>query len=115
MMSGVVDRGNQYRNGQGSVNYRPLVSNYQVSHKGSGVEPQTSEVGGKCVPTKKLWIGFICCFYFMFNSQGHIVMGNLWVEEPVDTSWSRFCTVNHPATANNYLLSNIKCPDRDSN
>ena len=25
-------------------------------------------------------------------------MGNLRVEEPVHTSWSRFCNVNHPAS-----------------
>ena len=39
--------------------------------------------------------------YFAFNSQGHIAKGSLWVEEPVHTSWSRFCTVNHRASATN--------------
>ena len=42
-------------------------------------------------------------------------MGYLWVEEPVHTSWSRFCIVNHLALASNYKLSNMKCPGRDSN
>ena len=51
----------------------------------------------------------------MFNSQGHIAMGSLRVEEPVHTSWSRFCTVNHRALASNYQLSNMKRPARDSN
>ena len=37
-------------------------------------------------------------------------MGSLWVEEPVHTSWSRFCTVNHWALAGNYQLSNMKVP-----
>ena len=34
-------------------------------------------------------------FYIAFNSQGHIVMGSLHVEEPVHASWSRFSTLNH--------------------
>ena len=41
-------------------------------------------------------------------------MGSLRVEEPVHTSWSRFCTVNHRALASTYHLSNMKCPSRDS-
>ena len=41
-------------------------------------------------------------------------MGSLWVEEPVHTTWSRFCTVNHRASASNYQLSNMKYPGRDS-
>ena len=41
--------------------------------------------------------------------------GSLRVEEPVHTSWSRFCTVNHRASASNYQLSHMKCPARDSN
>ena len=41
--------------------------------------------------------------------------GPLWVEEPVHTSWSTFCTVNHRALVSNYQLSNMKCPGRDSN
>ena len=49
-------------------------------------------------------------FYVAFNSQGHIAMDSLWVEEPVHTSWSRFCTVNHRALASNYQFSNMKCP-----
>ena len=51
----------------------------------------------------------------MFNNQDHIVMGSLWVEEPVHTSWSRFYTVNHQASASNYQLSNMRCPSQDSN
>ena len=51
----------------------------------------------------------------MFNSQGHIATGSLWVEEPVHTSWSRFCTVNQRASANIYQLSNMKHPGRDLN
>ena len=31
-------------------------------------------------------------------------MGSLWVEEPVHTSWSTFCTVNNRASASNYQL-----------
>ena len=53
-------------------------------------------------------------FYVMFNSQGHTVTGSLWVEEPVHTSWSRFCTVNHWASASNYQLSNMKRAGRES-
>ena len=49
---------------------------------------------------------FIFLSYVMFNSQGHIVTGSLRVEEPVHTSWSIFCTVNHWASASNYQLSN---------
>ena len=33
-------------------------------------------------------------------------MDSLWVEEPVDTSWSKFCSVNHRALASNYQLFN---------
>ena len=58
---------------------------------------------------------FICGFYVTFNIQGHIAMGSLRVEEPVHTSWSRFCTVNHWASASNYQLPNMKRPARDSN
>ena len=54
-------------------------------------------------------------FHVAFNSQDHIVTGSLWVEEPVHTSWSRLCTVNHQASASNYQLFNMKCPGRDSN
>ena len=42
-------------------------------------------------------------------------MGILWVEEPVYTSWSRFCTVNHRALASNYQLFNMKCQDQGLN
>ena len=62
-----------------------------------------------------------CCgldlflFYVTFNSQGHIARGSLWVEEPMHTNWSRFCTVNHRASASNCQLSNMKCPGRDLN
>ena len=52
-------------------------------------------------------------FYITFNSRGHTVMGSLWVEKPVHASWSRFCTVNHRASASNYQLSNMKCPGKD--
>ena len=54
-------------------------------------------------------------FYITLNSQDHIAMGSLWVEEPVHTSWSSFCTVNHRALASNYQLSNMKCLGRDLN
>ena len=47
--------------------------------------------------------------------QGHIAMGSLWVEEPVHTSWSRICTVNHWALASNYQLCNMRHPGQDSN
>ena len=36
--------------------------------------------------------------------------GSLQVEEPVHATWSRFCTVNHQASARNYQLSNMKWP-----
>ena len=58
---------------------------------------------------------FICCFCVMFNSQGDIATGSLRLEEPVHTSWSRFCTVNHRASASNYQVSNMKSPARDLN
>ena len=38
---------------------------------------------------------YIFCFTWCSNSQAHIAMGNLWVEEPVHTSWSRFYTTGH--------------------
>ena len=44
-------------------------------------------------------------FYIAFNSQGHIKMGSLQVEEI-----SAYCTVNRRASASNYQLSNIKRP-----
>ena len=46
----------------------------------------------------------------MFNSQGHIVMGSVQVEET-----SAYCTINHWTSASNYQLSNMKRPARDSN
>ena len=49
-------------------------------------------------------------FHVAFNSQGHIAMGSLQVEET-----SAYCTVNHWASASNYQLSNMKRPARDSN
>ena len=49
-------------------------------------------------------------FYLAFNSQGHIVMGSLLVEEK-----SAYCIVNHQALASNYQLSNMKRLARDSN
>ena len=55
---------------------------------------------------------FIFLFYVKFNSQGHIVTGSLQVEEPVHTSWSIFCTVNHRASASNYQLSNNRAEIR---
>ena len=47
-------------------------------------------------------------FYVAFNSQGHIAMGSLQVEET-----SAYCIVNHRASASNYQLSNMKRPARD--
>ena len=49
-------------------------------------------------------------FYIAFNSQGHIAMGSLQVEET-----SAYCTVNQRASASNYQLSNMKRPTRDAN
>ena len=49
-------------------------------------------------------------FYVAFNSQGHIAMGSLQVEET-----SAYCTVSHRASASNYQLSNMKRPAQDSN
>ena len=71
-------------------------------------EPQYNvcHLNPTCVP---MFI-FILFFYIAFNSQGHIAMGSLRVEEPVHTSWSRFCTVNHRASASNYQLSNMEVP-----
>ena len=60
-------------------------------------------------------IYFLFFVYAAFNSQGHIATASLWVQEPVHTSWSRFCTVNHQASANNYQLSNMKNPGLDLN
>ena len=34
-------------------------------------------------------------FYIVFNSQGYIATGSVWVEEPMHPNWSRFCSVNH--------------------
>ena len=47
------------------------------------------------------YIYFICCllFYVAFNSQGHIATGSLQVEKT-----SAYCTVNHRASARNYLV-----------
>ena len=44
----------------------------------------------------------------MFNSQGHNAMCSLQVEEPVHTSWSKFCTVSHQALASKYQRSNVR-------
>ena len=60
-----------------------------------------------------IWIYFL--FYIAFNGQGHIATGSLLVEEPVHTSCSRCCTVNHQASASNYQLSSMKHPALDSN
>ena len=60
-----------------------------------------------------LFIYFL--FYVAFNSQGHIPTGSLRVEEPVCTSWSRFCTVIHWVLASDYQLFNMKHPIQDSN
>ena len=49
-------------------------------------------------------------FLLTFNNQGHIATGSLRVEEPVYTSWSRFFTVTHHASASNYQLSNMQSP-----
>ena len=49
-------------------------------------------------------------FYVAFNSQGHIAMGSLQVEET-----NAYCTVNHRALASNYQLSRMKRPARDLN
>ena len=65
------------------------------------------------IPSLWIWIYFL--FYVAFNSQGHIAMGRLRVEEPVHISWSRFCTINHRASASNYQLSNMKYPVWDLN
>ena len=46
----------------------------------------------------------------MFNSQGHIAMSSLRVEET-----SAYCTLNHRASASNYQLPNIKRPAQDWN
>ena len=60
-------------------------------------------------------LNFIFLCYVTLHSQGHITMGSLWVEEPVHTSWSRFCTVDHWASPSNHQFPNMKCPGRDSN
>ena len=53
---------------------------------------------------------FSLLFYIVFDSQGHIAMSSLQVEET-----STYCTVNHRASASNYQLSNMKGPARDLN
>ena len=58
---------------------------------------------------------FIYYYYVTFNSQDHIVLGSLRVEEPVHTSWSRFCAVNNWAMTSNYQLSNMTRTGQDSN
>ena len=62
-------------------------------------------------------IKILICFLFhvVFNSQGHIAMGSLQVEEPVYSCWSIFHPVNPQASPSNYQLSNMKCPGQDSN
>ena len=49
-------------------------------------------------------------FYVAFNSQGHIAMGSLQVEET-----SAYFNVNHRVSASNYQLANMKQLARDSN
>ena len=44
-------------------------------------------------------------FYVTFNSQGHIVMGSLQIQQS-----SAYCTINQWASASNYQLSNMKRP-----
>ena len=48
--------------------------------------------------------------FVAFNSQGHIAIRSLQVEET-----SAYCTVNHRASASEYQLSNMKDPAQDSN
>ena len=56
-------------------------------------------------------------FCFTSHSTARVILR--WVvyrrRKPVHTSWSRFCTANHWASASNYQHSNMKCPVRDSN
>ena len=48
---------------------------------------------------------FYFLFYVTFNSQGHIAMGRLQVEET-----SAYGNVNHAASASNYRISNMEHP-----
>ena len=64
----------------------------------------------KCDYTLLLDTNIYLLFYVAFNSQGHIVVGSLQVEET-----SAYCTVNHRASASNYQISNMNRPARDSN
>ena len=58
----------------------------------------------------KMAVFIYLLFYVTFNSQGHIAMGRLQVEET-----SAYSTVNHRASASHYQLSNMKSLARDSN
>ena len=51
----------------------------------------------------------------MFYSEGHIAMVSLCVEGLVHTNWSRFCTVNHWVSVNNYQHSGMEITVKDSN
>ena len=62
------------------------------------IQPQSRILG-------QHWFIVYLLFYVAFNSQGHIAMGSLQVEE----------TVNHRASASNYQLFNMKRPAQDSN
>ena len=85
------------------------------------IYPDTIPLLDWCMLVIGLWLAvsatlkFRFFFHVTFNSQGHIVMGSLRVEEPVHTSWSIFCAVNHRVSASDCQLSNMKHPGRDSN
>ena len=64
----------------------------------------------KLIVYQVTYIFIYLLFYITFNSQSHIAMGSLQVEET-----SAYCTVNHQASASNYQLSNMKRQARDSN
>ena len=63
----------------------------------------------KCILIQWIYLYLYLLFYVAFNSQGHIAMGSLQVEET-----SAYCTENHRASESNYQLSNMKRPARDS-
>ena len=46
------------------------------------------------------WNFFLFFVLFCVQQTGSYSMGSLRVEEPVHTSWSRFCSVNHQVTTN---------------
>ena len=68
----------------------------QVWHLSQAVTSALTHAPNVATVQVCLNITLICLlFYVAMNSQGDIARASFLAEEPVHTSWSRFCTGNH--------------------